>query len=64
LGALQVPGHIIARILNCKQADVTSAVYNQYSYLKEKREALDLWGAKLSRIVSDLELVKTENSEE
>ena len=48
---------MIARILNHKQTDVTSAVYNKYQYLKEKREALDLWGAKVARIVSGLKSV-------
>jgi integrase len=63
LGQMQVPGHVIARILNHKQSGITSAVYNQYQYLKEKREALDAWGTRLSRIVSGLELVKAENGE-
>jgi len=57
LGQMQVPGHVIARILNHKQTDVTSAVYNKYQYLKEKRQALDLWGAKVARIVSGLKSV-------
>ena len=57
LGQMGVPGHIIARILNHKPTDVTSAVYNQYEYLKEKREALDAWGARVVRITSELQLV-------
>jgi integrase len=61
LGALQVPGHVIARILNHKQKDITSAVYNQYQYLNEKREALNLWAVRLSRLTSGLELVRTDN---
>jgi integrase len=61
LGQMQVPGHVIARILNHKQSDITSAVYNQYGYLKEKRDAMDLWGVRLSRLISGLELVRTEN---
>lgn len=62
LGALQVPGHVIARILNHKQKDITSAVYNQYQYLNEKREALELWELKLARIASHLELVAENGS--
>ena len=63
LGQMEVPGHVIARILNHKQTDITSAVYNQYQYLREKRDALNSWGKQLSRIVRDLELVKAENRE-
>ena len=62
LGALQVPGHVIARILNHKQKDITSAVYNQYQYLNEKRNALDLWAAKLVRLASNLALVAENGS--
>lgn len=58
LGEMQVPGHVIARLLNHKQMDVTSAVYNKYQYLKEKREALDAWGAKVEVLVSGFELVE------
>jgi integrase len=54
LGQLHVPTHVIARILNHKQTDITNAVYNQYEYLKEKREGLDAWGAKLLVLVSEL----------
>jgi integrase len=57
LGQMQVPGHVIARILNHKQTDVTNSVYNQYQYLKEKREALDDLGAWIARLASGLELV-------
>jgi len=34
-----------------------------YAYDKEKREALDAWGARLSRIVSGLGLVRAERGE-
>ena len=61
LGKMEVPGLVIALILNHALPGVTNKVYNRYDYLKEKREALNLWGARLSRIVSGLELVKTEN---
>jgi integrase len=57
LGQMGVPGHVIGRILNHKPTDITSSVYNQYEYLKEKREALDDWGARVAKIVSGLELV-------
>jgi len=64
LGEMQVPGHVIARILNHKQADITSAVYNQYAYLKEKREALDAWGRRVAQIVSAMKLVETDGKAE
>jgi len=63
LGEMLVPGHLIDRITNHKPTGITDRVYNRYDYLKEKQEALNAWGARLSRIVSSLELVRTENSE-
>ena len=63
LGEMQVPGHVIARLLNHKQMDVTSAEYNQYQYLKEKREALDAWRAKVAMLVSGFELVGSSSAE-
>jgi hypothetical protein len=35
------------------RAGVTLAVYSQYAYDREKREALDLWAARLVAIVGD-----------
>ena len=60
---MEVPGHVIARILNHKQMDITSSLHNKYQYLKEKREALDTRDARLARIVSGLELVETKSTE-
>ena len=62
LGEMLVPGHLIDRITNHKPAGITDRVYNKYDYLKEKREALNSFGARLLRIVSDLEIVKTETA--
>jgi integrase len=58
LGELLVPGHLIDRNINHKQTGITDRVYNRYDYLKQKREALTAWGARLTRIVSGLGLVK------
>src|SRR6266496_2183217 len=58
LGEMLVPGHLIDRIINHKPSGITDRVYNKYDYLKEKREALDAWGARVARIVSGLELVE------
>jgi integrase len=63
LGEMLVPGHLIDRITNHKPTGITDRVYNKYDYLKEKREALNAWGARLSRIVSGLELVKADSNE-
>ena len=43
---------ILAKILNHKDRGVTS-IYDQYSYDKEKRRALELWAEHLSRIAED-----------
>jgi hypothetical protein len=58
------PGHLIDRITNHKPTGVTDRVYNKYDYLREKQEALNAWGARLSRIVSDLELVASSTGSE
>jgi integrase len=63
LGKMEVPGFVIALILNHTLPGVTNRVYNRYDYLKEKREALTAWGSRLSRIVSGLELIKADNGE-
>jgi integrase len=62
LGEIPVPGHLIDRITNHKPSGITDRVYNKYDYLKEKREALSAFGARLVRIVSDLEIVKAETA--
>ncbi len=58
LGEMLVPSNLIDRIINHKPYGITDRVYNKYEYLKEKREALDAWGATVARIVSGLELVE------
>jgi len=63
LGQMQVPGHIIARVLNHKQTDITTAVCNQYEYLKEKKEALDKLGCWIVKLASGLELVHVPSTE-
>ncbi len=59
LGEMLIPGHLIDRITNHKPTGITDRVYNKYDYLREKQEALNAWGARLSRIVTNLELVGT-----
>jgi len=53
---------VIGKILNHIESGVTR-VYNRHSYDKEKQEALNAWGARPSRIVSDLDLVEVKNDE-
>lgn len=47
---------------SCRAREFTK-VYDRNAYNKEKQEALNAWGARLSRIVSGLELVKAESGE-
>jgi hypothetical protein len=44
-----VLGHI-ANHRTTTRAGVTLAVYSQYTYDKEKREALDLWASRVTAI--------------
>jgi integrase len=47
--------HTISLVLNhvsVRRGTITGKVYNQYSYDREKREALVAWGARLERIVA------------
>jgi integrase len=62
MAAMGIPRLVVSKILNHVEPGVTK-VYDRYSYDKEKQEALNAWGARLSRIVSGLELVKVENEE-
>jgi hypothetical protein len=59
MAGMGIPRLTISKILNHVEPGVT-AVYDRYGYDKEKQEALNAWGTRLSRIVSELELVKTE----
>lgn len=43
MNELKQPPHVIEKILNHKMAGVM-AIYNQYEYFPERREALQLWG--------------------
>jgi hypothetical protein len=58
-----VPGHLIDRITNHRPTGITYRVYNKYDYLREKQEASNAWGIRLTRLVSGFELVKAENNE-
>lgn len=54
MAELGINPHTISMILNhvsARQGTITSKVYVQYSYDREKREALDMWAAQLERIL-------------
>ena len=54
MAELGVSPHTISLILNhasARKGSLTSKVYVQYSYDKEKREALDAWAARLEQLV-------------
>jgi integrase len=54
MARLGVPPIVLGHVANHRtttRAGVTLAVYSQYTYDHEKREALDLWAARLAAIV-------------
>jgi integrase len=54
MARLGVPPIVLGHVANHRtttRAGVTLAVYSQYAYDKEKREALDMWAARLAAIV-------------
>lgn len=55
MAEMGVAPHTISLVLNhvsARKGSITSKVYVQYSYDREKREALEAWGARLERIVA------------
>ena len=55
IAEMGVAPHTISLVLNhvsVRRGTVTGRVYNQYSYDREKREALNAWGARLEHIVA------------
>ena len=50
LAELGVPLHTISRVLNHAEGGVTK-IYARHSYLKEKRDALNLWASELNKII-------------
>lgn len=53
--ALGVPIEVTEKVINHKSGETAGirGVYNLHAYTKEKREALDKWGAYLRRIVAE-----------
>ena len=54
--AMGIPRFIVGCVLNHAESGVT-AVYDRHSYDAEKKDALDMWAAKLMRVVSGLKAV-------
>jgi integrase len=59
MAGMGVPRFVVGKILNHVEPGVTK-VYDRYSYDKEKQEALNAWGARVDRMVRDLQLVRAE----
>lgn len=55
LARIGLPTHVRSLVLNhsAMSRSITDAVYNRYSYDKEKREALMAWEARLSQLLAD-----------
>jgi integrase len=51
MARLRIPVSTISRVLNHKEGGVTK-IYNRYSYLDEKRQALETWAAHVSGLLS------------
>jgi hypothetical protein len=57
MAEMGIAPHTISLILNhvsARQGTVTGKVYVQYSYDREKREALGKWGERLETIIAGL----------
>jgi integrase len=59
--AMGIPRETVRKILNHKEPGVT-AIYDRYSYDKEKREALEAWSRRLQIIVSGLREVGADSA--
>jgi len=56
-----IPRLVVSKILNHVESGVTK-VYDRHSYDREKRDAIDRWGARMARIVSGLQEVSKERA--
>ena len=54
LARLQTPPHVIEAVLNHRSGTISgvAAVYNRYSYLEEKRQALEAWARHVTGLVA------------
>ena len=52
LGIAPIHAGAVANHVSVTKANVTLSAYTQYSYDREKREALDLWADRLADIIA------------
>ena len=55
MARLKVPPHVTEKIINHRGSRVVGPmgrIYQRYDYLDERREALELWAATLTRIIT------------
>ncbi len=55
MAELGVSPHTISLVLNhvsARRGTITGKVYNQYSYDREKREALCIWSTRLEQVIA------------
>jgi integrase len=55
---LKISRFIVGRVLNHSEGRDVTAHYDVYEYDAEKKDALDRWGARMTRIVSGLKIVE------
>ena len=55
LARLQTPPHVIEAVLNHRSGTISgvAAVYNRYSYLEEKRQALEAWAQHVTGLAAE-----------
>ncbi len=55
LARFQTPPHVIEAVLNHRSGTISgvAAVYNRYSYLDEKRQALDAWARHVAGLAAE-----------
>ncbi len=58
MAKMEIAPHVIKAVANHVESGVTSRVYIRYDYLREKREALDLWADRLQAIVGGADVAK------
>jgi len=52
MAEIEIEPHIIGQVLNHTDRSVTAQVYVQYSYDKQKRNALEKWGRRVEEIIT------------
>jgi hypothetical protein len=56
MARLGVAPHVADKILNHQSGTISgvAAVYQRHEFLSERRQALDLWGSHISKILEDV----------